>query len=68
MKTKLDMRKVAKGLRGKRLGRVKAGGGFFGAMALAPTWFERRLAERMKDPTFAKHFEQERRKLGKKKS
>lgn len=68
MKTKLDIHKVAKGLRGKRLCRVKTGAGFFGALALAPTWFGRRLAEKMKDSEFAKHFKRERRKLDKKKS
>jgi hypothetical protein len=34
MKTRLDMNKIARGLRAERQGKVPAGGGYFGAMRL----------------------------------
>jgi hypothetical protein len=34
MKTRLDMAKIAKGLRAQRKGKVRAGGGYFGALQL----------------------------------
>ncbi len=34
MKTRLDMNKIARGLRAARKGKVSAGGGYFGAMQL----------------------------------
>ena len=34
MKTRLDMNKIARGLRAERKGKVSAGGGYFGAMQL----------------------------------
>ena len=34
MKPRLDMNKIARGLRGERTGKVSAGGGYFGAMQL----------------------------------
>ncbi len=35
MKKQLDMERIAKGLGGERVGRVKASGGYFGAVQLA---------------------------------
>ena len=34
MRTRLDMNKIARGLRAERKGKVSAGGGYFGAMQL----------------------------------
>lgn len=41
MKPKLNMNKIAKGLRAERRGPVKAGAGYFGALALAAEANER---------------------------
>jgi hypothetical protein len=49
MKARLDMKRIARGLRARRTGRVTAAGGYFGAVQLAAEVQARRRSDDDRD-------------------